>query len=61
MTFKSYLESRGANCPKCGSEAIKPTKPLERVKSGTVEAAMFCVTCGARWVDTYTLTTAADP
>lgn len=61
MTFTSYLESDGQNCPKCGSDAIKASRPPERIKPGKVQVAMFCATCGARWVDTYTLATAEDP
>lgn len=34
MTFKSYLESNGENCPKCGSSAIKASAPPEKVKGG---------------------------
>ena len=60
MTFKSYLESGGEKCPKCGSRAIKPSAPAERTVPGRVMLAMFCATCGARWVDTYSLAKAAD-
>jgi rRNA maturation protein Nop10 len=30
MTFKSYLESGGEQCPKCGSRAIKVSVPPEK-------------------------------
>ncbi len=60
MTFKSYLESGGENCPKCGSTAIKASAPPEKIKGGKVRVAMFCATCGARWQDTYTLSMAED-
>ncbi len=61
MTFKSYLESGGECCPKCGSSAIKIDKPPKKMGPGLLRVAMFCATCGARWHDTYTLTKAQDP
>lgn len=61
MTFQSYLESGGGICPKCGSKAIKPSAPPERVEPDTIRVSMFCATCGARWLDTYTLSKAEDP
>lgn len=60
MTFMSYLESGGAQCPKCGSRAIKASAPPEKVKAGQVQASMFCATCGARWRDIYALSAAED-
>ena len=60
MTMKSYLESGGEECPKCGSMAIKASSPPERIKAGQVQVSMFCATCGARWRDTYTLSKAED-
>jgi len=60
MTFKSYLESGGENCPKCGSTAIKASAPPEKIKAGKVHVSMFCGTCGARWQDTYALSMAED-
>ncbi|MBU0681248.1 MAG: hypothetical protein KKD73_07490 [Proteobacteria bacterium] len=60
MTFKSYLESGGEECPKCGSKAIKTSAPPEKIKTGTVHVSMFCATCGARWRDIYSLSKAED-
>lgn len=60
MTFKSYLESGGEQCPKCGSTAIKASAPPEKTKPNQVQVAMFCATCGARWRDIYTLSKAED-
>lgn len=60
MTFKSYLESGGRECPKCGSKAIKASAVPEKMKGGQVQVAMFCATCGARWLDIYTLSKAED-
>lgn len=61
MTFKSYLESGGECCPKCGSKAIKSSAPPEKIKTDAIHVAMFCATCGARWIDTFTLNKAEDP
>ncbi|MFH2124619.1 MAG: hypothetical protein ABIJ50_14200 [Pseudomonadota bacterium] len=60
MTFKSYLDSNGENCPKCGSSAIKASAPPEKIKGGKVHVSMFCATCGARWRDIYTLSKAEE-
>lgn len=60
MTFKSYLESNGENCPKCGSTAIKASAAPEKIKAGKVHVSMFCATCGARWRDIYTLSKAEE-
>ncbi|MBU0945110.1 MAG: hypothetical protein KJ804_22095 [Proteobacteria bacterium] len=60
MTFKSYLESGGEQCPKCGSKAIKASAPPQRIKSDQMQVTMFCATCGARWQDTYRLTLAGE-
>ncbi len=60
MTMKSYLESGGEQCPKCGSRAIKASAPPEKIKAGLVQVSMLCATCGARWRDTYTLSKAED-
>lgn len=60
MTYKSYLESNGEQCPKCGSKAIKASVPPELNKSSQVKVAMFCATCGARWQSIYTLSKAQD-
>lgn len=61
MTFKSHLESKGTKCPKCGSLAIKASRPPEMRDKETVTVDMFCATCGARWVNYYTLSDATDP
>lgn len=60
MTFKSYLESGGVQCPKCGSKAIKASASPEKVKPDTIRVAMFCATCGARWQDIYKLSKSED-
>jgi C4-type Zn-finger protein len=60
MTFKSYLESNGEKCPKCGSTSIKASVPPEKTAVGRVEVSMFCATCGARWRDHYTLSKAEE-
>jgi len=60
MTFRSYIESNGEKCPKCGSTAIKASAPPEKIKVGRVEVSMFCATCGARWRDIYTLSKAEE-
>ncbi len=60
MTFKSYLDSGGEECPKCGSKAIKASAPPEKITSDQITVAMFCATCGARWQDTYSLCKAQD-
>lgn len=51
MTFKSYIESNGEKCPKCGSTSIKASAPPEKTAVGRVEASMLCAMCGARWRD----------
>ncbi|MDO9040947.1 MAG: hypothetical protein Q7U64_01220 [Desulfocapsaceae bacterium] len=60
MTFKSYLESNGENCPKCGSTAIKASASPEKMKAGKMQVSMFCGTCGARWRDIYALSKAEE-
>lgn len=60
MTFKTYLESGGEQCPKCGSKAIKSSVVPEKIKPNTIRVSMFCATCGSRWQDTYLLTKAED-
>ncbi|MBU0480313.1 MAG: hypothetical protein KKG47_04350 [Proteobacteria bacterium] len=60
MTYRSYLESGGGHCPKCGSKAIKYSSPPEWVKGDQMRVAMFCATCGARWRDIYNLSRAED-
>ena len=60
MTFKSHLESGGEQCPKCGSKAIRPNGPPERIIAGQTRVAMFCATCGARWCDIFTLVKAEE-
>lgn len=60
MTFKSYLESGGEECPKCGSKAIKASAPPEIIKAGHVYVTMFCATCSARWRDIYILNKSED-
>ncbi len=55
MTFRSYLESGGTTCPKCGSKAIKASAPPEKTGPGQVQVSMLCATCGARWRDIYIL------
>ena len=55
MTFRSYLESGGTLCPKCGSKAIKASASAEKTGPGQVQVSMLCATCGARWRDTYLL------
>ncbi len=60
MTYKSYVESGGEECPKCGSKAIKASAPPEKIQAGQVHVAMFCATCGARWRDIYTLSKSED-
>ncbi len=60
MTFKSYLESGGEQCPKCGSKAIKASAPPEKIAADRMRVAMFCATCGARWQDTYILSKSED-
>lgn len=60
MTFKSYLECGGGQCPKCGSKAIKASGVPEMTKVNQIQVSMFCATCGARWRDTYTLSKAED-
>lgn len=60
MTFKSYLESGGKQCPKCGSKAIKASASPQKITPDQVQVAMFCATCGARWRDTHTLSKAED-
>gem|GEM_PF-1079077 len=61
MTFKSHLESKGTLCPKCGSSAIKASHPPEMQDKETITTAMFCATCGARWINHYKLSKAVDP
>ena len=61
MTFKSHLESKGTQCPKCGSETIKASHPPRMQSKETVTVDMFCATCGARWVNHYTLSKAEEP
>jgi len=60
MTYRSYVESGGEQCPKCGSRAIKASAPPEKLKADRVQGAMFCATCGARWRAIYTLSKAED-
>ncbi|MDD5759189.1 MAG: hypothetical protein PHI06_08915 [Desulfobulbaceae bacterium] len=60
MTFKSYLECGGGQCPKCGSKAVKASAKPEKISANQVHVAMFCATCGARWRDIYTLSKAED-
>ena len=60
MTFRSYLDSGGGVCPKCGSKAIKASSPPEKIASDKVHVNMFCATCGARWRDIFTLSKAED-
>ncbi|MBU1137440.1 MAG: hypothetical protein KKD01_12685 [Proteobacteria bacterium] len=60
MTFKSYLESGGEQCPKCGSKAIKASAPPKKSKADQMQVSMFCATCGARWRDIYSLSKAED-
>lgn len=60
MTFKSYLECGGGECPKCGSKAIKASGDPEKTKTNQIQVSMFCAMCGARWRDTYTLSKAED-
>lgn len=61
MTFKSHLESKGTQCPKCGSLAIKASQPPQIQDKETVVVDMFCATCGARWVNHFVLSKAVDP
>ncbi|MDX1775996.1 MAG: hypothetical protein R3297_05400 [Desulfobulbales bacterium] len=61
MTLESHLESGGTRCPKCGSPAIKAAHPPQMEDKATVSVAMFCATCGARWLNYYTLAKAVDP
>lgn len=60
MTYRSYLETGGGHCPKCGSKAIKYFAPPKSVTGDHMQVEMFCATCGARWKDTYTLSKAED-
>jgi C4-type Zn-finger protein len=60
MTFKSYVETGGEQCPKCGSKAIKASALPEKIKADRIEVSMFCATCGARWRDIFTLSKAED-
>jgi len=60
MTFKSYLESGGGFCPKCGSRAIKASAPPKKTGPYQMQVSMFCATCGARWRDTYALAKSED-
>lgn len=60
MTFKSYLESGGEECPKCGSTALKASAPPEKIKASHLHVSMFCATCGARWRDIYILSKSED-
>lgn len=61
MTLHSHLESQGTQCPKCGSKAIKASQPPEQLDKATVTVAMFCATCGARWINHYSLYKAVEP
>lgn len=60
MTFQSYLESGGKECPKCGSKAIKASALPEKYKADQMQVSMFCATCGARWRDIYSLSKAEE-
>lgn len=60
MTFKSYLESGGKECPKCASKAIKESALPKKIASDKIQSSMFCATCSARWQDTYLLARAED-
>ncbi len=60
MTYKSYVESGGEQCPKCGSRAIKASAVPEKLSADRVRVAMFCATCGARWRAVYNLSKAED-
>ena len=60
MTFKSYLESGGEQCPKCGSRAVKASGKPKKRKGTQVEVPMFCAKCGTRWRDIYTLSQAEE-
>jgi transcription elongation factor Elf1 len=60
MTFQSYLDSGGEECPKCGAKAIKASAPQEKIKAGKGKVSMLCTTCGARGRDIYNLSKSED-
>lgn len=51
---KEYLKNNGVKCPYCGSKDVEGGSI--DVDSGRVSQDISCTTCGAEWMDHYTLT-----
>ena len=58
LTDAEYVAALGTNCPVCQSTRFDG-RPVE-IDGATASQAIRCRTCGARWIDTYTLTGYTD-